>query len=90
MGVERGGGMASTLCDGGKIKSISPTFYSFLSFSLYPSLYIYMYFYTFILILLLLLEFFTPALADGLSLKFEWPQVSSGLRDSSQYSGRSQ
>ena len=43
-----------------------------------------------LLLLLLLLEFFTPALADGLSLEFEWQQVSSSLQDSSQYSGRSQ
>ena len=46
-----------------------------------------------ILILLLLwwwsLEFFSSALADGLSLEFEWQQVSSRLQDSSQYSGRS-
>ena len=33
-------------------------------------------------------KFFTPAL-DGLSQKSEWQQVSSGFRDSSQYSGRS-
>ena len=32
-------------------------------------------------------EFFTSVLADGLSLKFEWQQVSLFLRDSSQYSG---
>ena len=40
----------------------------------------------------LLLEsfFFTSALADGLSLRFEWQQVSSSLQDSSQYSGWSQ
>ena len=31
-------------------------------------------------------EFFTSVLADGLSLEFEWQQVSSSLRDSSQYS----
>ena len=37
-----------------------------------------------------LLELFTSALADGLSLEFEWQQVSSSLQDSSQYSGRSQ
>ena len=36
------------------------------------------------------LEFFTSALADGLSLEFEWHQVSSSHQDSSQYSGRSQ
>ena len=46
------------------------------------------------LLLLLLLstpcEFFISVLADGLSLEFEWQQVSSSLQDSSQYSGRSQ
>ena len=36
------------------------------------------------------LEFFTSALADGLSLEFEWQHVSSSLQDSSQYSGLSQ
>ena len=36
------------------------------------------------------LEFFTSVLADGLSLEFEWQQVSSSLQDSSQYSGRTQ
>ena len=36
------------------------------------------------------LDFFTSALAEGLSLEFEWQQVSSSLLDSSQYSGRSQ
>ena len=35
-------------------------------------------------------EFFTPTLADGLSLESEWQEVSSSLQDSSQYSGRSQ
>ena len=35
-------------------------------------------------------EFFTTALADGLSQESEWQQVSSDLQDSSQYSGRSQ
>ena len=33
------------------------------------------------------LEFFTSALADGLSLEFGWQQVSSSLQNSSQYSG---
>ena len=42
----------------------------------------------FINIILLLSEFFSPALADGLSLYFEWQQVTSSLQDSSQYSGR--
>ena len=37
-----------------------------------------------------LLEFFASELADGLSLEFEWQQVSSSLQDSSQYSDRSQ
>ena len=35
-------------------------------------------------------EFFTPALADGLSMEFEWQQISSSLQDSSQYFGRPQ
>ena len=34
--------------------------------------------------------FFTLVLADGLSLEFEWQQVSSSLQDSSQYYDRSQ
>ena len=42
------------------------------------------------LLLLILFEFFPPALADGLSLEFEWQQVSSSLQNSSQYSSRSQ
>ena len=33
---------------------------------------------------------FPSALADGLSLESEWQQVSSGLQDSSEYSGRLQ
>ena len=37
-----------------------------------------------------LLHIFTSVLADGLSLEFEWQQVSSSLQDSSQYSGHSQ
>ena len=45
---------------------------------------------SFIIIIIYSLEFFTSALADGLSLEFEWQQVSSSLLDSSQYSGRSQ
>ena len=44
----------------------------------------------FIIIIIILWEFFTPALAKGFSLEFEWQQVSSSLQDSSQYSGRSQ
>ena len=36
------------------------------------------------------LEFFPSALANGLSLEFEWQQVFLSLQDSSQYSGRSQ
>ena len=43
-----------------------------------------------LLLLFTLLEFFTSVLADGLSLEFEWQQVSSSLQDSSRYSGRSQ
>ena len=37
-----------------------------------------------IIIILLFWEFFTPTLADGFSLEFEWQQVSSSLQDSSQ------
>ena len=40
-----------------------------------------------IIIIIYSLEFFTSALADGFSLESEWQQVSSSLRDSSQYSG---
>ena len=43
-----------------------------------------------IIIIILMTEFFMPALADSLSLKFERQQVSSSLQDSSQYSRRSQ
>ena len=43
-----------------------------------------------IIIIIYSFEFFTSALADGLSVELEWQQVSSSLQDSSQYSGRSQ
>ena len=36
-----------------------------------------------IIIIIYSLEFFTSVLADGLSLEFEWQQVSSSLQDSS-------
>ena len=39
-------------------------------------------------ILISLLEFFTPVLLDGFSLKFKGQQVSSCLQESSQYFGR--
>ena len=39
---------------------------------------------SFSLLLYTLLEFFTSALTDGLTLEFEWQQVSSSLQDSSQ------
>ena len=45
------------------------------------------------LLLLLLFnpwEFFTSVFANGLSLEFEWQQISSSFQDSSQYSGRFQ
>ena len=42
------------------------------------------------IIIIYSLEFFTSTLADGLSLEFDWQQVSSSLQDSSRYSGRSQ
>ena len=45
---------------------------------------------TLLIIIIYSLEFFTSALADGLTLEFEWQQVSSSLQDSSQYYGRSQ
>ena len=35
-------------------------------------------------------EFFPAALTDGLSVEFEWQEVSSSLQDPSQYSSRSQ
>ena len=44
----------------------------------------------FLLMIINSLEFFTSALADRLSLEFEWQKVSSSLQDFSQYSGRSQ
>ena len=43
-----------------------------------------------LLLLLLLLGVLLSANADGFSLESEWQQVSPNLRDSSQYSGRSQ
>ena len=43
-----------------------------------------------IIIIIYSLEFFTSALADGLSLEIEWQQVSPSLQDSSQYSSRLQ
>ena len=45
---------------------------------------------TIIIIISYSLEFFTLAFADGLLLEFEWQPVSSSLKDSSQYSNRSQ
>ena len=41
----------------------------------------------FIITIVILSECFIPALADGLSLEFEWQQVSLSLQDSTQYSG---
>ena len=43
-----------------------------------------------IIIIIYSLEFFTSALADGLSLETEWQQVSLSFQDFSRYSGRSQ
>ena len=45
---------------------------------------------TIIIIIIIPLEFFISVFADGLSVEFEWKQVSSSLQDSSQDSGRSQ
>ena len=42
-----------------------------------------------VLIFLHYLKLFISALADGLSLEFEWQQVSSSLQESFQYSSRS-
>ena len=42
-----------------------------------------------IIIIIIPWEFFTSAIAGGLSLESEWQQVSSGLQNSSQYSNRS-
>ena len=44
----------------------------------------------FVLIIFLFLEFFTPTLAHGFPLEFERQQVPSSLKDSFQYSSRSQ
>ena len=41
-----------------------------------------------IIIIIIPGEFFTSALTNGLSLKFEWLQISLSLQDFSQYSGR--
>ena len=49
---------------------------------MYYEKYYYYYYVT-------LTDFVISALADGLSLGFEWQQVSSSVQDSSQYSGRS-
>ena len=48
------------------------------------------YFHACNLLYITLSELFTPALADGLSLGLKWQQVTSGLQDSYQYSGRPQ
>ena len=45
---------------------------------------------TIILLVFTPLQFFTSVVADDFSLGFEWPQVSSSLQDSTQYSDRSQ
>ena len=51
---------------------------------------VYNILFTHVFIIIYSLQFFTSTLADGLSLEIEWEQVSSGLQDSSQYSGRLQ
>ena len=43
-----------------------------------------------IIVIIIIMKFFPSALADGLSLEFEWQKFSSSLQDSSQYSDRSQ
>ena len=42
-----------------------------------------------IIIIIIILLLFAPALADGFLLEFEWQQVSSRLKDFTQYSDRS-
>ena len=48
------------------------------------------YYYLQRIVIIYSVEFFTSALADGVSPEFEWQQVSSSLQDSSQYSSCSQ
>ena len=74
---------------------------NFLSHAVSSTLHVFMVFsikfmtscdilYIFNIIIIHSLELFTSTLADGFSLESELQQVSSSLRDSSQYSGRSQ
>ena len=55
-------------------------------------IYLFIWIYNAIIIIIIIysIEFFTSALADGLSLEFEGQQVSSNLQDFAQYSGRPQ
>ena len=46
--------------------------------------------YLLIIIIIIPWEFFPSVLVDGLSLEFEWQQVSSSILDTSQYSGKCQ
>ena len=62
---------------------VSFVFHSFFQFSSKVIIYYYYYYYY------LLCDFFKAALADGISLEPEMQQVSPGLLDSSQFSGRS-
>ena len=63
--------------------------HSFFS-SLARSKYLFLFSFSFVIIIIIYSEFFTSALADGLSLEVKWQQVSSSLQDSFQYSGHSQ
>ena len=65
----------------GKVNKFSFFFFSF--FIDHYKVYI-------IIVIYYSLEFFTSATSDGLSLEFEWQQISSSLQDSPQYSGRFQ
>ena len=54
---------------------------------------VFWFFFNLVVIIIIIIiprEFFTSASAGGLSLEFEWQQVSPSLQDSSQYSSRSQ
>ena len=67
-------------------------FFIFKFFSQFFLFYFILFLYSFnnFIIIIYSLEFFTSALADGLSLEIEGQQVSSSLQYFSQYSGRFQ
>ena len=69
-----------------KIQLLSKGF-PFIAMSRFSRASFRQYFFIIIIIIIYSSEFFTSELVDGLSLKFEWEQVSSSLHDSSQFSG---